>query len=147
VYARPFSSAGIGGSVVRINTTVSGDQYAPRLSSIGLDYLTVWTSVGQDGSREGVYGQFIHSDGSLIGNELQVNTTTLNQQIQPVVVSDGIDQFLTIWTSYTGVPNTFDLFAQRYINVTSVLNAMSAPFIYVPFALSNNIYQPQLQVS
>jgi hypothetical protein len=147
VYARPFSNAGVGGSVVRLNTYVNGDQYAPRLSAIGLDYLTTWTSLGQDGSREGVYGQFIHSDGSLVGGELLVNTTTLSQQIQPVVASDGVDQFLTVWAGYSGNPYSFDLFAQRYINVSAVLNALSAPFVYAPFTLSNNVYQPQLQVS
>ena len=40
---------------VRVNTHIYGDQYAPRISAIGSDYLVVWTSLGQDGSREGVY--------------------------------------------------------------------------------------------
>jgi hypothetical protein len=147
VYARPFSSAGAGGATVRLNTYLYGNQYAPRLSAIGLDYLAVWTSLGQDGSREGVYGQFIHSDGSLVGGESRVSTTTVNQQMQPVVASDGANQFLAVWTGYTGGPNSFDLFAQRYVNVNAVLQPMPAPFVYAPFTLSNNTYQPQLQVS
>ena len=147
VYARPFSSAGVGGTAVRLNTYLPGNQYAPRLSAIGLDYLAVWTSLRQDGSREGVYGQFVHCDGSLVGGEFRVNTTTVSQQMQPVVASDGVDQFIAVWTSYTGSPYSFDLFAQRYINVTAILQAMSAPFVYAPFTLSNGVYQPQLQVS
>jgi len=147
VYARPFSSVGAGGTVVRLNTYLYGNQYAPHLSAIGLDYLAVWTSLGQDGSREGVYGQFVHNDSSLVGCEFRVNTTTISQQMQPVVASDGVDQFIAVWTSYTGNPYSFDLFAQRYINVMAVLDAMSAPFVYAPFTLSNNIYQPQLVVS
>ena len=86
-------------------------------ASIGVDYLVVWTSLGQDGSREGVYGQFVHSDGTLVGGEFRVNTTTIGQQMQPAVASDGANQFLVVWTSYTGNPYSFDLFAQRYINV------------------------------
>jgi hypothetical protein len=147
VYARPFSSTGTGGTTVRLNTYLYGSQYAPQLCAIGLDYLAVWTSLGQDGSREGVYGQFVHSDGSLVGGEFRVNTTTVSQQMQPVVASDGVNQFLAVWTSYTGGPNSFDLFAQRYINADAVLQAMPAPFVYAPFTLSNNVYQPQLQVS
>jgi hypothetical protein len=147
VYARPFSSTGAGGTVVRLNTYVFGRQYAPRLSAIGLDYLAVWTSLGQDGSREGVYGQFVHSDSSLIGGEFRVNTTTISQQMQPVVVSDGVEQFVAIWTSYTGSPYSFDLFAQRYINVAAVLPAMNAPYVWEPFVVSNNVYQPQLLIS
>ncbi len=147
VYARPFSSTGTGGTTVRLNTYVRGSQYAPRLSAVGLDYLAVWTSLGQDGSREGVYGQFVHNDGSLVGHEFRVNTTTVSQQIQPVVTSDGVNQFLAVWTSYTGGANSFDLFAQRYLNVSAMLTAMPAPFVYAPFTVSNGVYQPQLQVS
>ncbi len=147
VYARGYSAAGVGGSVSRVNTFVTGNQYGPRLVSIGLDYLVVWTSLGQDGSREGVYGQFLHSDGTLTGNERRVNSTTASQQMQPVVASDGVSQFLAVWTSYTGNPYSFDLYAQRYMNVNALLQAMPAPFVYVPFVVSNNVYQPQLQVA
>lgn len=147
VYARPFSSTGVGGSAVRVNTHIVGDQYAPRLSSIGLDYLITWTSMGQDGSREGVFGQLVHANGSLIGSESKVNTTYIGQQMQPVVASDGVNQFLTVWTGYTGGANSFDLYAQRYVNASAVLSAMSAPYVWVPFIVSNNVYQPQLVVT
>lgn len=147
ILARPFSSSGAGGTVVSVNSYLYGDQYSPRLSVIGLDYLVAWTSLGQDGSREGVYGQFVHSDGTLVGGEFLVNTTTLGQQMQPVVASDGASQFVAVWTSYTGSSYGFDLYAQRYANVNSLLQAMPAPYVYAPFTLSNNVYQPQLQVS
>ena len=94
----------------------------------------VWTSLGQDGSREGVYGQFVHEDGSLVGGEFRVNTTTVSQQMQPVVASDGANQFLAVWTSFTpAAPYSFDLFAQRYVNVAALLHPMAAPFVYAPF--------------
>jgi len=147
IYARTFSSSGVGGTTVLVNTHLYGDQYLPKISAIGLDYLIVWTSLGQDGSREGVFGQFVHEDGSLVGGEFLVNTTTTGQQMQPVVASDGVQQFLVIWTGFTYSPSSFDLFAQRYINVAAVLQPMSAPFVYAPFVLSNGLYQPQLQVS
>ena len=147
IVARPYSSAGTGGPVVTVNSTLYGDQYSPHLAVIGLDYLVAWTSLGQDGSREGVYGQFVHSDGTRVGGEFLVNTTTVGQQMQPAVASDGVSQFLTVWTSYTGNTFGFDLYAQRYGNDNSLLQAMAAPFIYAPFNLSNNVYQPQLQVS
>jgi hypothetical protein len=149
IYARSFSSAGVGGAVEYVNTTLYGDQYAPRISAIGTDYLVVWTSLGQDGSREGVYGQHVHAGGALVGGEFRVNTTTAGSQMQPVVTSDGVGQFLAVWTSYTGSPYSFDLFAQRYINfnLSSNLPPMAAPFVWAPFVFSNGVYQPQLQVS
>jgi len=148
IYARSFTNAS-GGTVVRVNSTLYGDQYAPRISAIGGDYMIVWTSLGQDGSLEGVFGQFVHKDGSFVGGEFQVNTTTVSSQMQPVVASDGSQQFLAIWTSFTGNPYSFDLYAQRYINVngTGTCNAMGAPFVWAPFTIVSNKYQPQLQVS
>ncbi len=146
IYARPFSSTGTGGSVALVNTHVFGDQYAPRIASLGLDYMITWTSLGQDGSLQGVYGQFVHSDGSLVGGELLVNTTTTGAQMHPAVASDGAQQFLVIWTSNAGLATGFDLYAQRFGNVTAVLQAMPAPLIYAPFTLVNKVYQPQLQV-
>jgi hypothetical protein len=147
IYARPFSSAGVGGTTVRVNTYLPGGQYAPRISVIAGDYLIVWTSLEQDGSLEGVYGQFVHENGSLVGGEFRVNTTTTSRQMQPAVASDGAGQFLVVWTSYTGGPNGFDLFAQRYLNVTAILEPMAAPLVWAPFVLNNNVYQPQLQVA
>jgi len=147
IYARTFSSAGVGGATALVNTHLPGNQYAPHLSVIGGDYLVVWTSLGQDGSREGVYGRFVHEDGSPVGGEFRVNTTTASQQMQPAVASDGVNQFLVVWTGFTLSPNSFDLYAQRYANVSAILQAMSAPFVYTPFTLSNGVYQPQLQIS
>jgi hypothetical protein len=148
IYARPFSSTGSGGSTLLVNSYLYGDQYAPRINVIAGDYLIVWNSLGQDGSREGVFGQFVHGNGTPVGGEFRVNTTTLNRQTQPVVASDGADQFLVVWTSYAGAPNSFDLFAQRYLNVAALLQPMAAPFVYAPFKLdAGGIYQPQLQIS
>ncbi len=147
IYARSFSSTGIGGQSVRVNTHLFGDQYAPRISGIGLDYMIVWTSLLQDGSREGVFGQYVHEDGSLVGAEFQVNTTTFGSQMHPAVAGDGVSQFLAIWTGYNPASTSFDLYAQRYANVAAVLQPMGAPFVYAPFTLSNGVYQPQLQVS
>ena len=147
IYARSFTSAGVGGTVTVVNSHLYGDQFVPRVSGIGMDYLVTWTSLGQGGSREGVFARFVHNDGALVGAEFRVNTTTVGQQMQPAVASDGVSQFLAVWTSFTGSPNNFDLFAQRFINVSAVLQPMSAPIVWAPFVVSNSVYQPRLVVS
>jgi hypothetical protein len=146
IYERSFTGA-IGGAVNLVNTHTFGDQYAPRISVIGGSYLIIWTSLGQDGDREGVYGQFVNEGDLPVGGEFRVNTTTQGQQMEEAVASDGQEQFLTVWTSFTFGPNSFDLYAQRYVNVEAVLEPMAAPFVWAPFVLSNNIYQPELVVS
>ncbi len=147
IWGTTFSSAGNPGTVRCLNTTRIGDQYLPIISWDGMDYLVAWTSLGQDGSREGVFAQFLHDDGSPDRGEFQVNTTWINQQMQPAVASDGQGRFLAAWTSFVGGAYGFDLYAQRYVNVAQPLPAMSAPFVHVPFVVSNGVYQPQIQVS
>jgi hypothetical protein len=98
----------------RLNSYTLGDQYGPRLAAAGTNYMAVWTSLGQDGSWEGVFGQFILGNGSLDStNDFQVNTTWISRQIQPSVASDGVGRFLVIWSSF-GAGTSFDLFAQQY---------------------------------
>lgn len=147
IFARPFSATGAGGLVTTVNTYLIGDQYIPQISALGSDYLIVWTSLGQDGSREGVFGQFLNNTSAKIGGEFQVNTTAIAQQMHPAVASDGNGRFLAVWTSYIGGVGSFDLYAQRYINNAEPLLPMNAPFVYAPFTFSNGVYQPQLQVS
>ena len=147
VYGRAYSSGGTGGTVFLVNTHTYGDQYAPRISALALDYLVTWTSLAQDGSREGVYAQFVHNNGALVGSELRVNTTTISQQMQPVVASDGANQFLVFWSSFTGLPNNFDVLAQRYVNASAILQAMPAPSVWAPFVMVSNVYQPRLVVT
>ncbi|HEY3763379.1 MAG TPA: hypothetical protein VGN23_16660 [Verrucomicrobiae bacterium] len=152
IFACPFSAAGVAGAVSHVNSYTYGDQYAPRLTVLGTSYLAVWTSLAQDGSLQGVFGQFLTSSAAPVGNEFQVNTTWMGRQMQPTIASDGLGQFLAVWTSSEGLsganPNpNFNLYAQRYVNVADVLITMSAPNVWAPFTLSNNVYQPQLVVS
>src|SRR5262249_47439070 len=48
-------------AAVQVNTYAYGDQFAPKIASNGSDHMVVWTSLAQDGSREGVYGRFLSS--------------------------------------------------------------------------------------
>lgn len=147
IVARPLSGAGLPGNLASANTTTYGDQFAPDISAAGTDYMVVWTSLGQDGSMEGVYGRFLRSDGTPASDEMPVNTTWISKQMHPVVASDGSGRFLAAWSSFIGTPYSFDLFAQRYIRFGAPLPAMSAPFVFAPFVVVSNVYQPQLQVS
>lgn len=129
VWGRQFSSGGVGSMPITINSQLYGDQYAPKIASLGTDYLCVWTSLGQDGSREGVFGQFLHRDGTHSGSEFRVNTTVLNQQMFPAVASDGSGRFLAAWSSYTGGLNSLDIEAQQYVGNQARLVAPAAPMV------------------
>ena len=138
VYARSFSAAGSGGTLQRVNTQRYGDQWSPKVAVAGTDYLVVWTSMGQDGSREGVFGQFLHGDGSSAGGEFRVNTTVVNGQKFPAVGSDGSGRFMVAWSSYVGGVNSLDLNAQRFATYLAPLLPPAPPVINAldTFALS-----------
>ncbi len=113
IYARAFSASATPVTTgFIVNTHMSGDQYAPRIAAMPAGQLVVWTSLAQDGSREGVYGRQIN-DGTLAGSEFRVNTTTLLRQMHPAVSADAGNRALVLWSSYQGTAG-FDLFGQRY---------------------------------
>jgi hypothetical protein len=115
VWGRAFSASGAPTvPAFRINSYLFGDQYEPRLASAPNGCLAVWTSLGQDGDREGVYGRFLLGGNQVSGDEFRVNTTTVSQQLDPDVAWNGVDRFLVVWASFTGVPSGFDLFGQMY---------------------------------
>jgi hypothetical protein len=113
VYAQNFGpDSAAAGAAFRVNDYTTGDQFAPKVAAQGDNHLVVWTSVGQDGSREGVYGRFLAA-GALAGDEFRVNTTTVSRQMHPGVAANGAGRFLAVWAGFareTGL----DLFAREY---------------------------------
>ena len=127
VFARSFAADGSpANAAFRVNTHTFGDQFGPKVSTLGANQLVVWTSLGQDGSWEGVYGQLL-VNGNPGGTEFRVNTTTVSRQIHPAVASDGANRFLAVWSSYVGATG-FDVLAQRYA-AGQPLPAPAAPWV------------------
>ena len=113
VYTRAFDAAGTATeAATRVNSYTFGDQYNPKIAALPQGELIVWTSLGQDGSYEGVFGQWI-SGGQWVGSEFRVNTTTAGRQMQPAVAADGVGGCLAVWTSLLGGAG-YDLFGQRF---------------------------------
>lgn len=113
IWGRAFDASGGGGAVRRLNEHTYGDQFAPKIAAAGERLLVVWTSLEQDGSREGVFGRVLDVSGVPLSREIRMNTTTQASQMHPAVASDGRSRFLAVWTSFTGVTHGFDLQAQR----------------------------------
>jgi len=110
-----------------VNTYRSGDQFDPKISTLGRNQLIVWTSLGEDGSREGIVARNLF-DGAPVGDAFLVNTTTVSSQLKPAVASDGSSQFIVSWSSFKGVNSGFDLFARRY-SAGAPLPTPAAPFV------------------
>ena len=115
IWGRAFSAVGQPTvAAFRINTYLYGDQYLPRIASGPSGCLVVWTSLAQDGDREGVFGRFLAGGSEVSGKEFQVNTTWTSMQIHPCVAWDGMSQYLVVWSSFSG-SSGFDLYGQAYV--------------------------------
>jgi hypothetical protein len=140
IYARRFTGAGVGGNVTRVNTQLYGDQYLPRIRRAGSTYLAIWTSLGQDGSREGVYGSYLNDDATVSGNEFRVNTTVFGPQTEQVLGSDGAGRFLAAWSSFGLGVTGYDLFGQTYVNPSVIsLGTDSSVFNTDPNSNPNSV--------
>ena len=69
IYARAFGAdARPSGEAFLVNTYTAGRQSGPRIAASGGSQFVVWTSYGQDGSGEGVYGRVL-ANGVSVGGE------------------------------------------------------------------------------
>jgi hypothetical protein len=129
VFARSFRADHLpAASAFQLNLHTYGDQFGPRLASVGNVQLAIWTSLGQDGSAQGTIGRFL-LDGAPNGDEFTNNTTVVSSQMHPAVVADGVDRFLTVWTSYQApVGSGFNLYGQRYA-ATEQIPQPAPPFV------------------
>lgn len=134
IVARHFSSANSasGGEQNTVNQNLYGDQFAPVIRGSGAEQLIVWTSLGQDGSREGVYARFM-TGGNLVGDEFRVNTQTASLQSMPIVGSQNDTSTLVVWSSFVGGPGSVDLMAQRY--------SVSIPRPGIPIVSASSSYE------
>ena len=138
---------------VRANEHLFGDQFSPVLSSSGYEHVLAWTSLGQDGSQEGIYARFIGVNGALTGSETPVNSTHVNKQMQPTLAADGYGRLLAVWTGFydppdgTGSagyrPSSMDLFAQAYDAVRPVPTP-GAPLVHALSGDALGITWPRL---
>ncbi len=128
VVAAKFDAVGQSApSQPRVNVYEPHNQFSPRIASLGQTRLVVWNSSWQDGSRDGIYGRIITEEGGA-GDELRVNTTTVSQQLEPVVAADGAGRFLVLWSGFVGGSASFEIMGQRYSG-EQALAAPAAPMV------------------
>ena len=88
------------GSEFIINTYTEYNESQPSVYSNGSNYFVTWTTQVHDGYGYGVYGQVVDSDGSFVGSEILINTTTSGHEWNPSVTSDG-NNYLAMWRDYS----------------------------------------------
>ncbi len=116
IYAQRYNSAGVKqGSEIAANVVTTGNQVnaSVAIDAAG-DFAISWSSAGEDGSGYGIYARRYSSAGVALSNDIQVNTTTADQQRFSKIAMDSAGDFAVTWES-TNQDGSFDgIFAQRF---------------------------------
>jgi hypothetical protein len=116
VFAQRYDSSGAAaGTEFRVNSHTTGDQEYPVVGAAADGtFVVVWESGLQDGDDLGVFGQRYASDGSALGTEFQVNTTTADDQAYSAVAMKSNGDFTVTWHSLNQDGSDRGIFGQRF---------------------------------
>lgn len=130
IYAQRYSASGSAqGAEFLVNTYTPGDQASPSVAYDDAgDFLISWFSNGQDGSAEGIYAQRFAADGTRLGGEFRVNTTTAGTQGRnPGLASWGAGNYVIGWHG-NGIGDADGVFAQRYTSNAPPIADAGGPY-------------------
>ena len=83
-----------------VNTLTTGNQNNPAVAADAAgNFVVTWSSFGQDGSIDGIFGQRYDAAGAPLGPEFRINTNTLGSQSASAVASDLSGDFVVAWQS------------------------------------------------
>ncbi|MBR0962727.1 hypothetical protein JQ554_01445 [Bradyrhizobium diazoefficiens] len=89
-----------------VNTATASDQLKPTISALpNGGFVVTWydfSQVGGDSSGSGIKAQIYAADGSKVGSEFLVNTTTANSQFTPTVTALSNGDFAIAWQDWSG---------------------------------------------
>jgi Ca2+-binding RTX toxin-like protein len=116
IYAQRYDENGNPlGEEFQVNTDTDGLQLSPSVTALSDGgFVVTWTSWGQDGSDNDVYGQRYDENGNALGEEFQVNTDTDGLQFSPSVTALSDGGFVVTWTSDGRDGSSNGIYGQRY---------------------------------
>ena len=116
VFGRRFDASGTPlGAEIQVNSYTTGGQSLPFVSADeNGNFVVVWDSSSQDGSGLGVFGQRFDASGAPLGGEFRVNTSTVSDQLYPMIASKPDGDFVVVWESLGQDGSSYGVFAQRY---------------------------------
>ncbi len=99
----------------QVNTGTANTQSEGTLATLSDGgFVSIYTSDGQDGDGDGVFGQRFDANGNAVGTEFQVNTTTANAQNDASVTALADGGFVVAYTSQNQDGDAGGVFTQRF---------------------------------
>jgi hypothetical protein len=100
IFGQRFNkTGGMLGSEFLINTYTANQQSYSRVASLSDgSFVVIWSSLGQDGSSTGVYGQrFNSTTAKTLGTEFRINDYTTGNQFKPSIAGFQDGSFVVAW--------------------------------------------------
>ncbi len=116
IYGQRYDASGAAlGGEFGINTTTASDQIFSSAAALGDGgFVVTWSSLEQDGSGWGIYGQRFDASGAAVGDEFRINSETGDWQLHSSAVSLGDGGFLVTWSSLNQDGSSWGIYGQRY---------------------------------
>ena len=132
VFARRFTSAGVSlATEFQVTTLTGGGQRLPSAAvDADGDFVIAWR-----GTSPAAYEVFLSrfsSGGTLLTGQIQVNTYTPDQQLNPAVASEADGDFVVTWFSLTQDGATGGIFARRFSSAGAALASEFQVNAYTP---------------
>ena len=107
IFGQRFDSlGGRRGVEFRVNTVTVDSQSDPAMAIDATGrFFVAWTSHGQDGSDDGVFGRFFDAAEMRAGPDIQVNTRVAGSQARPAVAMAANGSLLAVWEGANGGGN------------------------------------------
>ena len=132
IYARFLAANGLFTTTndVLVNTYTNQFQINPAVATLADgSVVVVWSSFGQDGGLQGIFGQRFSATGTKLGSEFQVNQWTLYNQRTPAVAALTNGNFVVVWVSeLQRASASVDVYARIFGISNSVVGAVGNEF-------------------
>ncbi len=123
VYLQTLNTSGqLVGSNIKVNTTVTGDQFDPAISMDNSDNMVVvWTDHSSSSEQTDIYLQRFSSNGNRIGINTKVNGSTV-RNIKPAIDMNYDGKFVIAWLDTTN--NKRNIYVKRFDQSGSQIGAI-----------------------
>jgi hypothetical protein len=96
----------------QVNEFTAGSQDNSTVSNSEFDqYIIVWESYLQDGSKNGIYAKIYNDNNEILLEEFLVNNHVVNHQQNPFAKSVS-DNFVIVWESYHQDGSYFGIYSK-----------------------------------
>ncbi len=116
IYGQRYNASGVAqDGEFRISTQITKSQNSSAITNLtDGGFVVTWTSLVQDGSGYGIYGQRYDAHGVAQGGEFAINTYTASDQLHPAIAALTGGGFVVTWYSHGQDGDGDGVYAQRF---------------------------------